>query len=466
MRNDIDFKTINIQICVLFLYQIYIPLLLSSDYLMNHLFNFHSQTWLTFTIQSFFLKKLLVSARVQHSFYKRKLSVTMSFTECDLTALTLCNSIFDCSNDSVAIKFMKLAPEIFPQFITVKDNKQQNDNNNTNNNNNNNNNHTIPHQSDTDTTQSNDTIYSRDELEAANQLLNMRSSIITINNKSTLNIMDDININDSDDYDINHIMDNIQKRMDKKNKNKNKSSSSSKNKNKKRKRSSSSSNNKNNNNGNNNKKHHRRKQTKKFKKSNNNNNDLYGNNLNNDSIDDIMIDNNFQSMMDDLNECIINDSINNNHKINNNYNGNGNGNGNGNRKRKKKRKFSLCSKSLNSLNGKEINLKRIYPFKCKYNKCFKLFETKQLLKKHEINDHRLINNKIRNKSNKNNKKMEKEKPFKCKHCHRSFKSKGSLTKHENVHSGQKKFVCKFCKKRYIQKWRWEKHQQQCQKNNA
>ena len=74
----------------------------------------------------------------------------MSFAQCDLTPLALCNSILDCSNDSTAIEFMKLAPEIFPQFITVKQHDNDNNNNNTSNNT------LIPHQSDTDTTQSND----------------------------------------------------------------------------------------------------------------------------------------------------------------------------------------------------------------------------------------------------------------------------------------------------------------------
>ena len=98
---------------------------------------------------------------------------TMSYSQpYDLTALTLCDSIFDNTNDDTAIKFMQIAPEVFPQFINMN-NRQRRGNNNNNGNN------MIPHQSDTETTQSNDTVYSKEDIQAAEQLLKISSAFIT-----------------------------------------------------------------------------------------------------------------------------------------------------------------------------------------------------------------------------------------------------------------------------------------------
>merc|ERR1712154_437629 len=84
-----------------------------------------------------------------------------------------CNSIFDCSDDSTAIKFMRMAPDVFPQFIDINNCNHRNHSNHSqstittiNSNSINSHNHSIkntnsssnirsvPHETDTDTTQS------------------------------------------------------------------------------------------------------------------------------------------------------------------------------------------------------------------------------------------------------------------------------------------------------------------------
>eukprot|EP01084_Bolivina_argentea_P198573 339990_1 len=110
-----------------------------------------------------------------------------SLSQFDLTTLNLCESILDCSNNPTAIKFMQIAPEIFPQFMNRNNNNSNNNNSNciSSNSSFNPSIRSIRHQSDTDTTNSNETVYSQDEIKAAQQLLNMHSFIQSNSNPNT-----------------------------------------------------------------------------------------------------------------------------------------------------------------------------------------------------------------------------------------------------------------------------------------
>lgn len=379
-----------------------------------------------------------------------------SFGQFYITPQAFCDSVLDDPNDPAAIKLKQMAPYIFPQFI--KQNENINNNRSNNNNNNNNNNGSIPHQSDTDTTQSNDTVHSTDELQAASILLNLQSTWNTLRNNynynnynnyknhNNHNILSSLSVSISDkedeDIDIDINMD-INNKKSKKNKKKTKKKEKEKKKSNKSKKKSKKSKDKTKNNN------HRRKQTKKIKDDDIDSND--------ESMDDMEIANNFQSMMDDLKEWKMDNNDNNsNNSINNNKN-------NG-----KKQKFCLCSNSINSLN-KKCNLKaikfvKLYPLKCKYNNCLRLLRNKKLLKKHEINDHPTKSKKDKAKQRIKNGYKDKETPFDCQYCDKSFKSKSGLSKHEtNEHPISRPFHCKHCEKGYKVEWRWKQHQRQCPK---
>jgi len=88
----------------------------------------------------------------------------------NITAADLCRSVLGQSTDSAAIKFMKLAPSMFPQFIKPSHGNHGHDGQSLNGDA-----LVPPPPSDSDTTQSMDTVYSQDDIKAAKQLLNMHS---------------------------------------------------------------------------------------------------------------------------------------------------------------------------------------------------------------------------------------------------------------------------------------------------
>merc|ERR1712228_962962 len=108
-----------------------------------------------------------------------------------------------------------------------------------------------------------------------------------------------------------------------------------------------------------------------------------------------------------------------------------------------------CFKKKNLL--KQHMLSAHYLFLC--TKCKNVHQTKL-----ELDTHKCSAIKIRKKKYSTKKK---EKPFKCKICNKAFSTKGNLSKHQIIHDGQRRFYCMHCNKGYLQKWRFKKHQAQC-----
>jgi len=313
-----------------------------------------------------------------------------------------CNSIFDCADDQTAIKFMRMAPAVFPQFISSSSIQQSKHKHNQPINNHNHNNNkqkqstltvrapitssthspfssasssnirSVPHETDTDTT--NETVipmqqyaYSQDDIKAAQQLLNIHSflSATTAQPRNNAKIK---------------------------------------------------------------KKQIRRKHPRNFKKMN----ECH-------SMDKVIDINSFQLAMDDLHCMDENFQL---------YSKN---------IRALNSKFKCSFDDCFACFEEKISFKQHMESQHAMHLCIKCDQ--MYASKQELDTHQCKRAKKKKRKRKYCKKEQTS--FRCKICNKSFLSKGSLSKHQAVHDGQKRFYCKYCNKGYLQQWRHKKHQAQC-----
>eukprot|EP00484_Ammonia_sp_Unknown_P024611 CAMPEP_0197029428 /NCGR_PEP_ID=MMETSP1384-20130603/8870_1 /TAXON_ID=29189 /ORGANISM="Ammonia sp." /LENGTH=388 /DNA_ID=CAMNT_0042458589 /DNA_START=32 /DNA_END=1198 /DNA_ORIENTATION=+ len=382
----------------------------------------------------------------------------MSYTGVNLSASTLCNSIFDCSNDATAIKFMRFAPEIFPQFIRVnKRSENSNSNSSSNEKSADSQAHThLPHASDTETTQSNETIYSHDELKAAQQLLNMHHSFVSINAEKQHKHVLSMHVNDDyvdhlahhSDHDHSveeHLELNGKHQRERKSKVHHKEREKKKRKQSKKRAASSKRILEMNH------KHIHRRQKHAAQPSSASSSmslrfDAHCHD-DDDEEEDVLMDMMMESLLFDLEDgslldgeskfCLSSQSL---------------------RYRLKEHVLRHTHRNEHDCDGEDEseqnNIYSLIELKC--IKCNKQFKQKRLYDEHRCHgsasngDHKLSRN-----------RKEKEKPFKCRHCDLYFGSKSSRSKHEPIHNGARRYKCKFCHKAYIQQWRAKRHQAQC-----
>ena len=87
-------------------------------------------------------------------------------------------------------------------------------------------------------------------------------------------------------------------------------------------------------------------------------------------------------------------------------------------------------------NTKKVNSKSEH--QC--NICGQILSTADTLRKHQATVH------------------DKERPFSCSHCHKTFSQKAHLQEHETVHTGARPFTCSYCEMTFAYRKSWKIHQ--------
>ena len=54
--------------------------------------------------------------------------------------------------------------------------------------------------------------------------------------------------------------------------------------------------------------------------------------------------------------------------------------------------------------------------------------------------------------------LEQDRPYKCSHCEKSFKDRGTLKAHERIHTNDRPFPCSYCDKKYCTSSDRKKHE--------